>query len=400
MILKLRLLMLMLLMLNNEGGNMKKIAICFILIYFFAASVYGLELGDIDIHGFVSQGYLKSDNNDFYFAETEDGTFQFNEVGLNFSSNLTDQLRVGIQFLSRDLGELGNNEIEIDWAYADYRFRNWLGIRAGKIKKPYGLYSRSRDIDAARVGIFLPTGIYDDVMREHYLSTQGVGIYGNLPGGLSYETQYGTVQADPGGGMAKNLEWLLNTEVSETDTDESLIGHLAWDTPLQGLIVSATVFKLPDMKLKSAMGELLFEGLDSVVSAEYSFEKFTIAAEYKYWPFKLTLNDNVTLIDQTIDSWHVIASYQFVDWFTLGAYYSESYMDRNDRAGDKLEAAGGRRAAGWKKDAALTTKFDINDYWVFKLEGHLINGLIQVTSPLNEADENWFLFAAKTTFSF
>ncbi len=47
------------------------------------------------------------------------------------------KLRVGVQFLSRDLGETGNNEVEVDWAYGDYRFRNWLGIRAGKMKTDY-----------------------------------------------------------------------------------------------------------------------------------------------------------------------------------------------------------------------------------------------------------------------
>ena len=36
------------------------------------------EWGTIDIHGFISQGFLKSDRNNFY-AKTEDGTFRFNE---------------------------------------------------------------------------------------------------------------------------------------------------------------------------------------------------------------------------------------------------------------------------------------------------------------------------------
>ncbi|MEZ4527840.1 MAG: hypothetical protein R2941_18145, partial [Desulfobacterales bacterium] len=120
---------------------MKKMTIVSILAVFFAAgSAFAWDMKQIQIHGFVSQGWLKSDNNNYYFADTEDGTFQFNEMGLSFASELTDDLRIGIQLLSKDLGEFGNNDVEIDWAYGDYRFRNWLGVRAGKIKLANGLY--------------------------------------------------------------------------------------------------------------------------------------------------------------------------------------------------------------------------------------------------------------------
>jgi hypothetical protein len=89
------------------------------------------EAGMVDIHGFLSQGYLHSDNNNFY-ADTEEGTFQFNEFSMNFSSDLTDKLRIGLQLLSRDLGKIGNNTVELDWAYGTYRWKDWLGfVREG-----------------------------------------------------------------------------------------------------------------------------------------------------------------------------------------------------------------------------------------------------------------------------
>ena len=41
----------------------------------------------LNMHGFLSQGYLKSDANNF-LAETKDGTFEFREYGLNVSAVL------------------------------------------------------------------------------------------------------------------------------------------------------------------------------------------------------------------------------------------------------------------------------------------------------------------------
>jgi hypothetical protein len=126
----------------------------------------------IDIHGFISQGFLKSDRNNFY-AKTQDGTFQFDEFGLTFGVDLTDRLRGGIQLLARDLGEIGNNKVEIDWAHLDYRWRDWLGLRAGKIKVPYGFYNETRDLDMLRTSIFLPSSLYAEDIRDAYNAIQG-----------------------------------------------------------------------------------------------------------------------------------------------------------------------------------------------------------------------------------
>ena len=88
------------------------------------ASAIELDLGNftLDIHGFLSQGYLQSDHNNF-LADTEEGTFEFREYAINASSNLTDQLRIGAQLFGRDFGDFGNDEIVLDWGFADFRLQ-------------------------------------------------------------------------------------------------------------------------------------------------------------------------------------------------------------------------------------------------------------------------------------
>ena len=99
---------------------------------FTAGNAFAIETELGDVHGFLSQGYLKSDDNNYY-ADTEDGTFHFREMGINLSGWITSGLRGGIQFVLTDLGDTGNNEVYVDWAYLDYHWQPWLGARAGRI---------------------------------------------------------------------------------------------------------------------------------------------------------------------------------------------------------------------------------------------------------------------------
>src|SRR5690349_9795234 len=81
---------------------------------------------ELQVHGFASQGFLyTSDNN--YLADTEDGSFEFAEAGINVTRTLGEQLRMGVQLFARDLGPIGDYSAKLDWFYIDYRWRDWLG---------------------------------------------------------------------------------------------------------------------------------------------------------------------------------------------------------------------------------------------------------------------------------
>ncbi|MCP4901786.1 MAG: hypothetical protein GY906_32890 [bacterium] len=74
-------------------------------------------------------------------------SFLLTNGGFNISPDLADDFRVGIQLYARRIGELGQGKIDIDWAFADYRIKPYVGIRAGKVKTPLGLYNDSQDMD-------------------------------------------------------------------------------------------------------------------------------------------------------------------------------------------------------------------------------------------------------------
>jgi len=67
-----------------------------------AAAELGLpgQLPSLQIHGFVSQGFLLTSAND-YLADSSRGSFEFSEVGLNVTLPATDRLTLGLQVFSR-----------------------------------------------------------------------------------------------------------------------------------------------------------------------------------------------------------------------------------------------------------------------------------------------------------
>src|SRR5258708_25047312 len=87
------------------------------------------DLPDLQLHGFISQGYLLSSANN-YLAKTSSGSFEFSEVGLNFTLPATDRLRLGLQLFTRQLGPLGDYKTVLDWYSLGYHWRHWLGVPA------------------------------------------------------------------------------------------------------------------------------------------------------------------------------------------------------------------------------------------------------------------------------
>ncbi|MGA7218259.1 MAG: hypothetical protein WBX38_08095, partial [Candidatus Sulfotelmatobacter sp.] len=88
----------------------------------------------IQMHGFASQGLIYTNANNWLTMNTGAGSAAFTDFGVNLSSGINDRMRLGAQFYDRNLGQLGQYHPSLDWAVVDYRFKNWLGVRGGKVK--------------------------------------------------------------------------------------------------------------------------------------------------------------------------------------------------------------------------------------------------------------------------
>ena len=461
------------------------IVITILLMISVAGNIHAYEYQGIDIRGFVSQGYLYTSNNNF-FAETEKGTPQFNEAAINFSADVSDRLRVGVQFLARDMGSVGNNEILLDWAIADYRLDDRLGLMVGNMKFVHGLYNETRDADMLRTFVLLPQSVYNESWRESISSIQGASIYGDLSladaGSLTYDMQYGTIAIAADKGAARLLEdqwplgrYGLNIDVESIDVDYMYSGSLKWVSGLEGLVIGGSTWRYKfeadcmtylDTANPNFTG--YFTGLDTfgtqfivypsvfsadaqayVGSVEYTLGNMVFAAEFMRTTYRLKIQNNLfndgTLFntalvaagqDVTSDGtftiprfssqgYYTSMAYRFTSWFELGAYYSVYFANREDRDGEDRIARGldnnGERYRGWLKDICLTTRFDLSENWIFKMEGHRMNGAaimlgadnpqVNTSYGYQDSDGNdwyyekryikeWFMLAGKVTYNF
>jgi hypothetical protein len=412
--------------------RIKYILVTVLLFGFIAGNCLAVDFSDIDIHGFLSQGYIKTTDNNF-FGETEDGTFDFDEIGINFGKDFTDKLHIGFQLLARDFGSNDNNVLDIDWAFADYHLQDWLGIRAGRMKSPKGLYNETRDVDMLRTTVFLPQSVYPEILREVDLSLDGAGIYGYIGlggfGSISYQGLFGSRDIDPNESASQAIQGTtaISTPVENDgiEVDSKFVVSLMWDTPLSGLRVGGTY----DSSEIYAPAHFTAGGMwdagatvdtdvstytNTVISAEYTYGNLIVAAEYIQTEKEFVHIFNGTSMGiegMTSDGWYLSSSYQFTDLFALGGYYSESYNDMDDRDG---EGMGNNPMSdtifhrAYFKDFCLAAAFSLDYSWTLKLEGHRFTGTNGV-SPLDQvpdsnggvfAEEDWNLFAAKMTYSF
>lgn len=353
----------------------------------------------LEVHGFGSQGFLVTTGNDYLVTDSRNGSFQLSEVGLNVSKELTERLSFGTQLFAQNFGGAGNYTPKVDWFYLDYRFKDWLGLRAGRLKIPYGLYNEVNDIDSARVPILLPQSVYPLQARSFLFAQTGAEIYGFLrlhgAGAIDYRLFGGTIYIDPSLVIPVGSPVQLKFNVPRV-----FGGRLLWETPLQGLRLAGSLFALRlDTIAFLGMGLSAPIWNDSSMwsaSAEYAFWTLTFTAEYTRSRSKQESTLRSSTLDVTADGGYVMLTWVATRWLQPGAYYSLSFPDVTNRTGTSHR----------QHDATLTLRFDLNSHWLVKLEGHFMDGTSGLVNPLriNPPPENparhWGTFLVKTTAYF
>lgn len=370
-------------------------------------NVLGTNEPPMAFHGFVSQGFLFSSTYD-YLGKSADGSFKFTEAGLNTSFNPLPRTRIAAQGFTYDVGKAGDYDVVLDYALAEYTFNSYFGIRAGRIRRPEGIYNDIQDVDLARTWVLLPQGMYDARWRDFYVSVDGGEIFGTLPlgpgGSLGYGFYYGLQHPKLDGGLSLQKANLPPySPLVAINSPQLGGGQLWWNTPVNGLRAGAALNYDRDLKFRVATGrQSLGSPFTQHYSLEYNWNSWTFQAEYLR--FRINYENtgggpppSTKLIEP--DSWYVGAAYRFNKWFEAGTYYSEYYADLNNRQGAGLQF----HSDASQKDAALALRFDATDWWIIKAELHYIRGTAQLLDNADNPvrnDDGWWMVGLKTTFSF
>jgi hypothetical protein len=360
------------------------------------ATAQSLEDLNIQIHGYATQGFLYTTNNNILTTSSSNGSPAWTEAVVNVGAQPIPKLRVGVQARYFLLGNIGN-AITLDWAAADYKLDERFGARLGKVKTPAGLFNEIQDIDPGYLWSLLPQGIYPITSRNSILAHYGGVAYGTLKlgpnlGKLEYCGWGGERAIGSGDG------YLLSQREEGITLPNGLNGilyggALHWRTPLAGLTIGASDMK--DNAWNSAMayanpiavpgvGTIAgpFSGTETVQPfnvpdyfARYERDKVMVAGEWARLPYSAALDIVVpalvaygipyvqTKFRMDQKSWFGMASYKVTDRFTAGVYQSQSF---------NVQAPLG--PARYSKDWALSARYDFNQFLYAKAEQHFIDG--------------------------
>ena len=105
----------------------------------------------------------------------------------------------------------------LDWAEIDCHFRDWLGVRAGKIETLLGLFNDSQDQEFLYTWALLPQGVYPLDLRE--LTNANTGGDGRLT-----ETHSEPSRLDAEYRAAKRLTRILQVAAKRADLARMVCG--------------------------------------------------------------------------------------------------------------------------------------------------------------------------------
>lgn len=345
----------------------------------------------VQAHGFFSQGFVYTDQNNWLTMNTSGGSGAMTEMGLNVSSQITDKFRVGAQVYDRNVGQLGQWHPTLDWAVADYQFRNWFGIRAGKVKTTLGLYNDSQDMDFLHVFVLLPQGVYPTDLRDTTIAHAGGDVYGNvaLPhhlGDLSY-TAYAGNRSDS---VYSGYPYFLSQfEIFVRSVEGPQYGgDLRWNTPLKGLMIGASRLD-QEITAKGSFVNLFNPGgglvpyetttksfFTNQFYGDYRVGKLDLNAEYRRYfnrvPYVPGANE-----ETDVRAWYISGCYRLGKRLEVGSYYSH-YTVRDSASGLALLILIPQTNTSLPQnhvyDKAVAARLDLNRFMYVKVEGHFMDG--------------------------
>jgi hypothetical protein len=357
---------------------MKRIFAALVVLALVPAGALAQSLEDlnIQIHGYATQGFLYTTQNNFLAMTTSNGSPNWTEAVVNLGAAPVSGLRIGVQLRYELLGNY-SNELVLDWAAADYKVAESFGVRFGKVKIPSGLFNETQDIDPSYMWSLLPQSIYPISSRTGQLATFGGVAYGTFSvpshlGKIDYRGWSGDVTLPPNDGYFLSFKEegiVFSNGLSSVQTG----GALHWRTPLPGLMIGAS-----DIRKNTESGALTAGGGalsgNFIVTpfnqpdyfAKYEKNKWMLATEWS----RQRLNYQIqfpgpsappTPID--VRGLYGMVSYKLTDKLTAGVYDSQYF--------DRAFALGPER---YSKDWAISGRYDFNQYLYAKAEEHIIQG--------------------------
>lgn len=342
----------------------------------------------IQVHGFASQGFVYTNQNNWLTMNTSSGSGAMTDMGLNVSSQWTDRLHVGAQVYDRNLGALGQWHPSLDWADVDYRFANWFGVRAGKVKTVLGLHNETQDLEFLSPFALLPQGIYPTDLRDTTIAHSGVDLYGSVPKlfglrDLSYTAYLGHHSDSIYSGYPYMSQ--------QFGVNLSSIGGLQYGADLRctlkGVVLGISrvnqeiTGKGSFINLLNPSGPQPYQTSTKTFwtnqfYAQYVLHRLLIEAEYRRYFFDSPYVPGSD-VSSDLRASYVAGAYRLNKHFQAGSYYSHytsQYVMTGTLATIMPSQTNTDLPQNHVYDKVVSGRIDFNRYCYAKLEGHFIDG--------------------------
>ncbi len=370
---------------------------------------------NVQVHGFLSQSFSHSTDNNFLGKTDDNIAADFRELGLNGSWRIFPELQIAAQLVWRDAGETDKDELRLDYGYANYTLfsseSSKLGIKAGRVPTPLGLYNVTRDVAATRPGIFLPQSIYFDINRNLAISADGGYLYGE------HRTNYGDFFITSGVVLPRTNDPDFNnilrgngrggTFPGEIKRDASWItqGNYEWQGGTVRLGVTYADFNAHlDPKNSStnpsSPGNFRFNLW--VFSAQYNAENWSLTGEYAIR--RSRLNGFITPdLDFIGESYYVQGTYKLTSYLEAMLRYDVFFANRNDKNGHNWQRVTGAPShSRFAKDYTAGLRLEILPSLLLSAEYHIVDGTGWVSPIENNGGTKryWNLFSTQLSYNF
>jgi hypothetical protein len=363
---------------------LRSLALLCALCLALPAWAVNLMEGRLAIDGFGGWAYgITKDNS--YLAGAPQGDYRHAYFSLNLSARVTDDFSASAQLFFPVGGEEGPS---LDYAFAEWRALDWLRVRAGQIKQPFGLSNEVFDVGTLRPFYDLPQAIYGPVgfAGEAFTGAAITGSRGFGAWALSYDLYGGGLHLE----RFTAPENFLLAKTGEEDEEEihrDLIGaRLMVETPLEGLRFGVSGYRA--FEVAETWREVI------ALSAEYATEALSIRAEAAHQALEGELTD---------DAAYVEVSYRFGPHWQVALLGDASQVSLSE-APDPVAPSFNQHLEG-----AVGLNYWVNPGLVFKLAVHHVEGnLLASPEPEEFADlvandelvTSTNLFQAGVQFSF
>lgn len=357
-----------------KGIQLGALTLCGLMVGAANGQGLGLRLdrGDLQLHGFAVQSFVYGDGNNYLGLNSNSGSLQWTEAAVNVNDQVSEKLRVGMQFHLTRLGEFGGDGVTVDWALGDYSMTPWLGVRAGKVKIKWGLFNDTQDADPGYLWALLPESVYGVDIRATNLSQYGAELYGGIAlgkglGKVDYSAYFGDYFNAANDGYAANFAQqginFLKPAAGKTPGFD-----LRWTTPLKGLMVGGSL--------------MMYDASGNLTDGSYYqplafwptyFAQYNRRRLYASWQYvKLVQYQIVTpsgqvpaTSGQDSRAWFAMAAYHVTDRLQVGSYYTRYVIANSGNVSDP---------ANYFHDAVVSARYDLDSHFYAKAEGHFTRG--------------------------